>query len=41
MRPALMRSVRQALSKPWVLNIDASVKPLYGRQEGAELGLRT
>ena len=38
MRPALMHSVREALSKPWVLDIDASVKPLYGRQEGAELG---
>jgi hypothetical protein len=38
MRPALMHSVRQALDKPWVLDIDASIKPLYGRQEGAELG---
>ena len=38
MRPALMHSVREALSKPWVLDIDASIKPLYGRQEGAELG---
>ena len=38
MRPALMHSVRQALDKPWVLNIDATVKPLYGRQEGAQAG---
>jgi Transposase DDE domain group 1 len=38
MRPALMHSVREALNKPWVLDIDASVKPLYGRQEGAEIG---
>ena len=38
MRPALMHSVREALSKPWVLDIDASIKPLYGRQEGAALG---
>jgi hypothetical protein len=38
MRPALLHSVRQALDKPWVLDIDASIKPLYGRQEGAELG---
>ena len=38
MRPALMHSVREVLDKPWVLDIDASVKPLYGRQEGAELG---
>ena len=36
MRPALMHSVRQAL--PWVLDIDATVKPLYGRQEGAQTG---
>jgi hypothetical protein len=27
-----------ALDKPWVLDIDASIKPLYGRQEGAEPG---
>ena len=33
-----MHSVRQALDKPWVLDIDATIKPLYGRQEGAELG---
>jgi len=38
MRPALMHSVREALDKPWVLDIDATIKPLYGRQEGAELG---
>jgi hypothetical protein len=38
MRPALMHSVRQALNKPWVLDVDATIKPLYGRQEGAELG---
>jgi len=38
MRPSLMHSVRQALDRPWVLDIDASIKPLYGRQEGAEIG---
>ncbi len=38
LRPSLMHSVRQALDRPWVLDIDASVKPLYGRQEGAEIG---
>lgn len=38
MRPALMHSVREALDRPWVLDIDASIKPLYGRQQGAELG---
>ncbi|TCV02165.1 DDE family transposase, partial [Roseateles saccharophilus] len=38
LRPALLDSVREALDRPWVLDIDASIKPLYGRQEGAELG---
>ena len=38
MRPTLMHSVCEALDRPWVLDIDASIKPLYGRQEGAELG---
>ncbi len=38
MRAALMHSVREVLDKPWVLDIDASIKPLYGRQEGAEMG---
>jgi Transposase DDE domain group 1 len=36
--PALMNSVRDALEQPWILDIDASIKPLYGRQEGAEIG---
>ena len=38
MRPALMRSVREALDRAWVHDIDASIKPLYGRQEGAQRG---
>lgn len=38
MRPALMHSVREALDKPWVLDVDASIKPLYGRQQGAQIG---
>lgn len=38
MRPSLRHSVREALDRPWVLDIDASIKPLYGRQEGAEIG---
>jgi hypothetical protein len=28
-----MHSVREALDRPWVLDIDATIKPLYGRQE--------
>ena len=27
MRPALMHSVREALNKPWLPDIDASIKP--------------
>ena len=38
LRPSLMHSVAEALDRPWVLDIDASVKPLYGRQEGAQIG---
>jgi len=38
MGPALLHSVREALDKPWVLDIDASIKPLYGHQVGAALG---
>jgi len=26
------------LGEPWVLDIDSTIKPLYGHQEGAELG---
>ena len=37
-RRALLSSVREALDRPWVLDMDATVKPLYGRQEGAEVG---
>ncbi len=38
MRNALMHSVRAALDRPWVLDMDATIKPLYGHQEGAEVG---
>jgi len=38
MRSALMASVREALERPWVLDLDATIKPLYGRQEGAQIG---
>jgi hypothetical protein len=30
MRSSLMHSVHEALDKPWVLDIDATIKPLYG-----------
>ena len=38
MRKALMDSVRDSLNRAWVLDIDATIKPLYGHQEGAEVG---
>jgi hypothetical protein len=30
--------VTPLLSEPWVLDVDSTVKPLYGHQEGAEVG---
>jgi hypothetical protein len=38
MRQSLMDSVRDSLNRPWVLDLDATIKPLYGHQEGAEVG---
>jgi hypothetical protein len=38
MQTALMDSVRQALDRPWILDVDATIKPLYGKQQGAEVG---
>ena len=38
MRRHLMRSIAPALSEPWILDADTTIKPLYGRQEGAEIG---
>jgi hypothetical protein len=34
---ALMHSVLPCLDRPWIMDIDASVKPLYGHQQGAEI----
>lgn len=31
-------SVHPLLSAPWILDVDVTVKPLYGTQEGAEIG---
>ena len=30
--------VRPLLQEPWILDIDTTVQPVYGRQEGAEIG---
>ncbi len=32
------RLVSDALTEPWVLDVDVTVKPLYGKQEGAQIG---
>jgi hypothetical protein len=34
----ILDSIAPALSLPWILDIDVTVKPLYGRQEGAQIG---
>ena len=34
----IRHSIEAALILPWILDIDTTVKPLYGRQQGAELG---
>ena len=34
----LTYSYAPLLSQPWILDCDTTVKPLYGRQEGAEVG---
>jgi len=31
-------SVRPLLSAPWIMDVDVTIKPLYGKQEGAEIG---
>lgn len=38
LQPQLLTSVRAALVQPWILDIDATIKPLFGHQEGAEIG---
>jgi hypothetical protein len=38
LRDALMGSVRDALTRPWILDLDVTIKPLYGHQQGAEVG---
>jgi hypothetical protein len=37
MDTALAESVGEALNTPWILDCDTTVKPLYGRQVGAEV----
>ena len=35
---ALRRTYAPALEQPWIADLDVTVKPIYGHQEGAELG---
>jgi hypothetical protein len=35
--PQLLASVQGALSTPWILDIDTTIKPLYGKQDGAQV----
>src|SRR5674476_944713 len=37
LRPQLLASVQGALDTPWILDIDTTVKTLYGKQSGAEV----
>lgn len=34
----LLRSVSVALNTPWILDIDTTIKTLFGKQQGAEVG---
>ena len=34
----ILSSIAPVLGLPWILDIDVTVKPLYGHQEGAEIG---
>ena len=34
----LLRSVSAALDTPWILDIDTTIKTLFGKQQGAEVG---
>jgi hypothetical protein len=35
---ALLRTYAPALEQPWIADLDVTVKPIYGHQEGAERG---
>jgi hypothetical protein len=34
----ILGSISPALGLPWILDVDVTVKPLYGHQQGAEIG---
>jgi hypothetical protein len=37
LRPQLLSSVQAALNTPWILDIDTTVKTLFGKQSGSKL----
>src|SRR5271157_3332061 len=37
LRPQLLASVEAALSTPWILDIDTTIKTLFGKQSGADV----
>jgi hypothetical protein len=37
LRPQLLSSVQAALDSPWILDIDTTIKTLFGQQSGAEV----
>jgi len=37
-RRHLLSCVEPILSEPWILDVDTTIKPIYGHQEGAEIG---
>lgn len=37
-KEALFRTYAPALEQPWIADLDVTVKPIYGHQEGAEIG---
>ena len=38
LRTQLLETIAPALTLPWILDMDVTVKPLYGNQEGAQVG---
>ena len=34
----LLACVEPVLSQPWILDIDSTVKPVFGHQQGAQIG---
>jgi hypothetical protein len=38
LQPQLLASVGAALETPWILDIDTTIKTLFGKQSGAEIG---